>query len=118
MIGDLNNGEDVAVEGETSSQREYLASHPLTLTYFNELDLFLQQSPIKELSKVAIIFLSIPTSSARIERVFSLVKELMGNKQLRMNKKLIETRMLILGNSDLFENFFKENFHIIFPQLF
>ena len=41
MIGDLNNGEDVAVEGETSSQREYLASHPLTLTYFNELDLFL-----------------------------------------------------------------------------
>ena len=70
------------------------------------------------LSKVAIIILSIPTSSAGIERVFSLAKELMGNKQLRMNKELIETRMLILGNSDLFENFFKENFHIIFPQLF
>ena len=133
MIGDLNNGEDVAVEGETSSQREYLASHPFTLTYSNELDLFLQQSPIKEcdllnywnqhseqfprLSKVAIIILSIPTSSAGIERVFSLAKELMGNKQLRMNKELIETRMLILGNSDLFEDFLKENFHNIFPQL-
>lgn len=58
--------------------------------------------------------LSIPTSSASIERVFSKAKELLGVKQLRMNEDLVEKRMIILGNKDLFEELFDEKWFSYF----
>lgn len=134
LLSELSDEEESnPFQGETSSQKEYLITHPIINEKVDELQVFLQQSPSKEcnlleywnrhseqfpkLSKIAIKILSIPTSSAGIERVFSIAKELLGNKQLRMNKELVEIRMLILGNQEIFEDFFKENLKIIFPQL-
>ena len=118
---------------ETSSQRDYIYNHEINMNcQRNELETFLSFKSLKNcslidywnenktlfpfLSKVVFKILSAPTSSASIERSFSLAKELLGNKQLRMNKELVESRMLFIGNKELFEHFFKEIFTFIFAH--
>lgn len=111
---------------ETPSQIDYLRRNKNDKTDFSdELQKFLMLSPPNDidvlqfwlshqeifpnLTQVAIKILSIPTSSASIERVFSKAKELLGNKQLRTSENILEGRMMFMGNPLLFQQFIEEN---------
>lgn len=123
--------QDTSFEGETSAQKDFIKRHQInTNEAYDELRNFMQLSPNKKsnllefwishkeqfpkLYEISMKLLSIPTSSASIERVFSKAKELLGVKQLRMNEDLVEKRMIILGNKDLFEELFDEKWFSYF----
>ena len=110
-------------DGDTRSQKEFIIRNQIALdNQFDELDHFLNSSPSREkdafafwkkqksqyptLFKVVFQLLSIPTSSASIERIFSKSKQLLGDKQLKTGEKLLESRMIIVRNKKLFHDFF------------
>lgn len=97
----------------------------------DEVEQFLHSSPVQEkdalkfwlqrkdqfpyLSKIALKILSMPTSSASIERTFSKAKEILGEKQLRTGDDLLESRMKIIGNKNLFLQFYNDHWLEYFP---
>ena len=95
----------------TNEQFDELQSY-LRLSFTKESNLIKfwrdRKSQFPHLSAAAINILSIPTSSASVERSFSRAKELLGNKQLRTGEDLVESRMILLDNAELFEIFFDE----------
>lgn len=122
---------NITLLGETKSQREYLIRNKIIIEEDDELEIYFQQSPTREqdpmkywierkerfpyLYKVAINILSTPTSSASIERFFSKVKELLGDKQLKTNEDLLEARMILIGNRKEFHDFFDLHWLEYFP---
>lgn len=113
---------NTTLQGETKSQKDFLIRNKIIIDEVDELKNYFQQSPAREkdpmkywterkeqfpyLYKVALKILSIPTSSASIERFFSKVKELLGDKQLKTNEDLLEARMIVIGNKKEFHDFF------------
>lgn len=120
---DTNYSENnMSLQGENKSQRDFLIRNKIIIENVDELQKYFLQSPTREkdpmkywtekkeqfpyLYKVAMKILAIPTSSASVERFFSKVKELLGDKQLKTREDLLEARMIIIGNKNKFHDFF------------
>ena len=65
--------------------------------------------------KVAIKLLSIQTSSADVERLFSTAKAILGELQLQTNDDLLESLKMIIGNEDEFKDFYDQHWIVYFP---